>query len=631
MDDQSNSADRGTETERFLLRLLSTTDIHLHLLAYDYYADQPSNTVGLARAAALIDRLRAEVPGALVLDNGDFLQGNPLGDYVALEADAAPWSPHPAIAAMNSVGYDAVTIGNHEFNYGLDFLQAVLADAAFPVISANVMHQDAAEPAPEALFFQPHVMVERRLIGDRGSARLVRIGVLGLCPPQILIWDQRHLQGRVWVADMVEAAAWHAPRLRAAGADLVVALAHTGIAPEPHRAGMENAGLHLAGIEGIDAVICGHQHLTFPGAYFPKTAGIDPEAGRLHGKPAVMAGFWGSHIGVIDLTLTGAATETLRVTESVARLAPIAGGAPVGEGHEGVLAAADAAHQKTLAYIRKPVGETAAPIHSYFAMLGNDPAIQVVNDAQLWYGARLLAGTPWEGLPLLSAASPFKAGGRSGPAYYSDVPAGPMSVKSIADLYLYPNLFAAILLDGRRLREWLERAATVFRHVPAGARDMPLIAPELPSYEFDVIDGVSYRIDLSHPPRYRADGTLQAPDAARIADLCHRGRPVADDDRFVLATNNYRVGGGGYFLRPGEAEVICDGPDTNRDVLMAYIKAAGRLDPAADWNWRLTGVPGSSVVFETGAGAQKVEGGPLDLEPLGTGEGGIRRYRLTFG
>ena len=116
------------------LRVIETTDLHQHLLPYDYYADRPLDGIGLAHAAHLIDAARAEAANALLFDNGDFLQGTPMGDLVAYEKGLREGDLHPVMAAMNALQFDAITLGNHEFNYGLDFLMKALTGAAFPVV-----------------------------------------------------------------------------------------------------------------------------------------------------------------------------------------------------------------------------------------------------------------------------------------------------------------------------------------------------------------------------------------------------------------------------------------------------------------------------------------------------------------
>ena len=620
------------------LRIVETTDLHVNVFPYDYYADKPNDTFGLSRTATLVDAVRAEAANTLLFDNGDIIQGSPMGDYVAFARGLPAGGVHPIVRAMNTMDYACATLGNHEFNYGLDFLDRAMAGAAFPFVCANLVRGAlAADPLRDDLHIRPYVILDRTLVDGAGRSLPIRIGVIGFVPPQIMTWDARHLVGRVATRDILSAARAWVPRMRDAGADLVVALSHSGIAGGGPAEGLENASLQLAGVPGIDAILAGHQHLVFPSPKdFQGIAGVDTARGTLQGVPAVMAGFWGSHMGLIDLVLDHGGGRW-RVADVTVEARPIFRRdgktvVPLVGDEAGVVAAARPDHEATLAYVRRPVGTTSAPLHSYFALVADDPSVQIVSDAQLWYAAPLLKGTAWEGLPLLSAAAPFKVGGRNGADYYTDVPAGPIAIRNVADLYLYPNTVTLVEVTGATVREWLERSAGLFRRIVPGVADQPLIDPSVPSYNFDVIDGVTYAIDPTAPSRYDADGRLVAPDARRIVDLRHAGRPIDPTARFVVVTNNYRAGGGGHFPGVDAKAVILAAPDTNRDVIVRFIHERGTVDPRADGNWRLAAAPGTSVTFESGPGARARLGdlGGLRVEPVGPAENGFERFRLTL-
>ena len=619
------------------LRVMSTTDLHVHVFPYDYYGDRPADTMGLARTAALIEAVRAEATNALLVDNGDFLQGNPMGDYVAYERGMREGDVHPVIKAMNTLGYAASTLGNHEFNYGLGFMDKVLAGANFPFVCANLARGALGEtPRQDDLWVPPYVVVDAQVTDGAGQAHALKVGLIGFVPPQIMTWDKRHLEGNVQTRDIVEAARAWVPQLREAGADLVVALSHSGIGSPHHQAMMENAAIPLAAVEGIDAIVTGHSHLDFPGPRYEGFAGVDVGRGLIGGKPGVMAGFWGSHMGLIDLLLqreggawrvVSSSSEARPIYERVERT-----NTPLVESVAAVEAAAREDHEATLAYIRRPVGETAAPLHSYFALVADDPSVQIVSNAQIWYIEQMLAGTEHEGLPILSAAAPFKAGGRGGPDYYTEVAPGPVAIKNVSDLYLYPNTARAMRISGADVKEWLEMSAGIFNRVEPGAQDAALINPGFPSYNFDVIDGVTYRIDLSQPAKYTADGELADAGASRIVDLRFQGAPIDPAAEFVIATNNYRAGGGGNFPGVAAEKVIFVAPDTNRDVIVRYIVEQGTIDPAADANWAFAPMEGTSVIFDTGPGGRRyaadVKG--VAIEPAGEGEGGFARYRIAL-
>ncbi|SEJ20432.1 2',3'-cyclic-nucleotide 2'-phosphodiesterase / 3'-nucleotidase [Pseudooceanicola nitratireducens] len=618
------------------LRIMETTDLHVHVFPYNYYADRPDDTVGLARTAAHIADIRTEATNSLLIDNGDFLQGNPMGDYIAYERGMKEGDTHPVIQAMNTLGFDASTLGNHEFNYGIEFLMKALAGANFPVVTANIAKTLGSDPTRDETLIPPYVILDRTVTDGAGVDHQIKVGLIGFVPPQVMNWDRKHLEGNVQTRDIVETARAYVPQMKEQGADIIIALSHSGIGSAQHEDGMENASVPLAEVDGIDALMTGHSHLVFPSPKYAGFAAVDAEKGTIHGKPAVMGGFWGSHLGVIDLMLERDGSEW-RVLMSEVTTRPISKRnedrsiTPLVESVGTVLAAAQAEHEQTLDYVRRAVGKTDTPLHSYFALVADDPSVQVVTNAQKWYIEEMMKGTEWEALPILSAGAPFKAGGRGGPDYYTDVPVGDVAIKHVADLYLYPNTIRAVKITGAQLRGWLDRSAGMFNQVAPGTTDAPLLNPEFPSYNFDVMDGVTYRIDLSKPAMFDRDGT-QTGSESRITELMFDGAPVTDDMEFVVATNNYRASGGGNFPGAKGDTVIFEGPDTNRDIIVRYIVEKGTISPKADGNWTFAPMEGTTVLFETGpagtAYASDVPG--VTIEPAGEGEGGFALYRITL-
>lgn len=634
----ATSALTPAQAETVELRLMETTDIHVHLLNYDYYRDRQDDTVGLAKVATLLEQARAEVDNAILFDNGDLIQGNPMGDYMANVRGLEQGEVHPVYKAMNLLDYAVGNLGNHEFNYGLEFLEAAIAGAEFPYISANVFIDDGDDdPSNDQPFIDPYVILDRTLVDGAGAEHAIRIGVIGFVPPQIAVWDRANIEGRLIAKDIVETAEHYVPQMKAEGADIVVAIPHSALGATTGREGMEeNASFFLSEVEGIDAILFGHAHRVFPAEEFGELDGVDVAAGTLNGVPSVMPGFWGSHLGVIDLTLeiedgvwsvAGAEVENRPIYTRDGRTV-----VSLVDPNEAVAAAVAEEHQATLDFVRSAVGQTTAPINSYFALVADDPSIQIVTDAQKWYVEALIDGSDYHGIPVLSAGAPFKAGGRGGPEYYTDVPAGEIAIKNVADLYLYPNTVRAVLLNGAQVKDWLEMSANMFGTIdPAMDGEQPLLNPDFPSYNFDVIDGVTYRIDVSQPPKFATDGTVANPDSSRIVDLQFEGAPIDPDKMFVVATNNYRAGGGGRFPHLDGSNIIIEAPDTNRDVIVRYLIEKGEIDPSADGNWSLAPIPGDvAVTFESGPAAQAYLEGRTDVEPMGSNEAGFQIYRLDL-
>jgi 2',3'-cyclic-nucleotide 2'-phosphodiesterase / 3'-nucleotidase len=476
--------------------------------------------------------------------------------------------------------------------------------------------------------------VERSLPGSDGARHRVRVGVIGFAPPQTALWDRQSLGEDVATHDILEAARAEVPRLRAAGADLVVALCHSGLGPEAAEPLMENAVVPLCALPGIDAVVAGHTHVTFPGRG-TASAAVDPATGTVHGKPVVQPGFFGSHVGVIDLRLRRDAAGRWEVArhdvraERVARRGEgIVASAPI---DNEVAAIAAPSHQRLIEVARRPVGRTEVALQSYFSLVAPDATLDVVADAQRAYAACLLEGTPEAALPLLTAVTPFKTGGRSGPRHYIDVRPGPLALRQAAELYIHPNTFCVVEASGADLLDWLERSASLFCRLRPGEADQPLLDPGFPSYCFDVLEGLSYAIDPTAPARTDADGAVLDARASRVRDLRHDGRPVRPEDRFAVATNSYRTGAGGGFAAAARARPIAQSPRATRDIVLEHVRR-GPLAPQPRAGWRFASLPGTSAWFDTGPGALRHPEEPVGrrVRAVGPAPEGFWRYSLAF-
>jgi 2',3'-cyclic-nucleotide 2'-phosphodiesterase / 3'-nucleotidase len=615
------------------LRIMETTDVHMNLLNYDYYQDKTTDAFGLAKSITLIKAARAEAPNSLLFDNGDLIQGNPLGDVVAKVKPLKPGEVHPAYKVMNQLGYDAGNIGNHEFNFGLDFLRRAIAGASFPYVNANVLvdDKDKDSAAPKHAF-TPYVILDRKFLDTQGASHALKVGVIGLVPPQIMQWDRQNLSGKVVARDMVEMAKKYVPEMRAKGAQLVVAIPHSGFEKGEVAAFAENAVSKLAEVPGVDAILFGHAHAEFPSPAFAQHPKVDVARGTINGVPAVMPGRWGDHLGVIDLTLdnSGGAWKVKASQSSIRPIFDKAAKKPTVDADPMVEKAIAQEHADTLAYVRGKVAETSAPIYSYFAQVADDPSVQIVSNAQIAYVKKAIQGTEYEKYPVLSAAAPFKAGGRQGPSYYTDIPVGPIAIKNVADLYIYPNTLKAMLLTGAEVREWIEMSAGQFNQILAGGpAQQPLINDAFPSFNFDTIDGVSYELDLTQAPKYDGKGAVANASARRVQNLRFNGQPIQNDAKFIVATNNYRAYGGGNFPGLTAAKVIIDAPEENREALVEYLTANPKVNPSADGNWRILPVPGVAMTFVSASAAAKYLGNHPKIKLVQDKGDGSAMYELA--
>ncbi|MCK8486572.1 bifunctional 2',3'-cyclic-nucleotide 2'-phosphodiesterase/3'-nucleotidase [Paenibacillus sp. MBLB2552] len=628
----SASAADGTGAATVELRILETTDLHVNIVNYDYFADKPTDEYGLAKTATLIKQARAEAKNSLLIDNGDLIQGNPLGDYVATVDKLQEGETHPVYKAMNLLGYDAGNFGNHEFNYGLDFLKTAVKGSDFPYVNANIYLDDKdQDPSNDKNAFTPYLILDKEVTDSTGAKHKLKVGIIGFVPPQIMSWDKAHLEGKLITKDIVETAKKFVPQMKKEGADLIIAVPHSGFEDIPQTPLMENSVLYLSKVEGIDAILFGHAHKVFPDASFEGKTGVDLSKGTINGVPAVEPGYWGNNLGIIDLTLEKSG-DAWTVKNSKVAVKPIydtANKKPLVDADPAIWDAIQEDHEHTLEYVRGPVGKTSAPINSWFALIQDDPSIQIVTNAQKWYVEKHLQGTEYEGVPVLSAGAPFKAGGRQGANYYTNIPAGDIAIKNVADLYLYSNTVNAVLVTGAELKEWLEWSAGQFNQIdPAKTEAQELVNYDFPTYNFDVIDGVTYQIDVTKPAKYDAKGGVLNEKSSRIVNLSYNGKPIDPAQKFVVASNNYRASSS-KFANPDGKRIILASPDENRQVIIDYIRENGTINPTADGNWSLAPFGKANVTFATSPAAKETAAKARNLKYLADTKDGYSTFQLS--
>ncbi len=572
-------------------RVIETTDLHGNMMDYDYYQDKGTDQFGLTRTANLIHQARQQVLNSVLVDNGDIIQGSPMADYMASKG-IKKGEIHSVYKALNSLKYDVGNLGNHEFNYGLDYLKLSIAGASFPYINANVFDAKTGQP-----YFRQYIILDKKVTDRDGKEQVLKIGYIGFVPPQITQWDKANLKGKVITKDITEIAKQLVPQMRKEGADIVIAIPHSGVSADPYKAMAENSVYYLSEVKGIDAIMFGHSHGVFPSKDFASLPNTSIEHGTINGVPAVMPGQWGSHVGIVDLVLNDDTGKWV-VTSGKAEARPIydkKNKKAVVNTDQDLVAILAEDHEHTRQFVSKPTGKTSVDINSFLSMVQDDISLQLINDAQRNYTKKYIQGDPdLADLPILSAVAPFKAGGRKNdPEAYVDVKKGDLTFRNISDIYYYPNTLVVLKVTGEEVKEWLECGAGVFNQIDThSTKPQALINWDTyRPYYFDVIDGINYQIDITKPARYNIDCKLVNPNSHRIVNLTWQGKTIDPKQTFLIAANNYRAYGGKY-AGTGEEHVAFASPDEVRVVLANYIieqtRKHGHINPKVDNNWRFT-------------------------------------------
>jgi 2',3'-cyclic-nucleotide 2'-phosphodiesterase/3'-nucleotidase len=605
------------------LRIVSTTDLHAHLIGYNYTQDVPQPGTGLVQASATIETARAEAANCLLVDNGDLIQGSPLGDVFAQPLPARGSNDvHPMIAAMNALRYDAANLGNHDFEFGFPALQSAFLGADFPVLASNMVQRDreaAGPPHP----FQRRALLDRIVVDHSGKEHSLKIGLLGLLPPEVMPGVQHALGSDLALRDSVAAAREGAALLRDEGADLIVLLVHVGINLGRLAGNSTSLAQKLSRVPGIDALILGHTHEVFPSIEDNTNPddGINPETGQVYGVAAVQAGSLGTHIGLIDLDLERDDTGWfVRASRSEVRSNGHDPHETISRGAEVLSKLSEPYHTATLTKMRQTVGAVLHPLHSYFSLISNSATERLVGLVLRQHAQTLVASGRFADLPILAAVSPKKIGGLGGAAFFADVPAGPLLERHVFDLYPFPNHFAALPLTGMQLRDWLEKAAEVFNTITEGGAGQNLLHPTIPGYQFESLHGLTYEIDVSQPI------------GNRISDIRHMGRAVAPEDKFMVAMPNFRAFGGGGFVGPNRDELIHEPQTSLRSLLRQQLRQGFDASAGTERTWRFKPLANTPVLFETGPGARAYLNDPATppLKDLGDAPSGFARFEFLL-
>lgn len=522
---------RSFVPDRVQITILGTTDLHGNINPIDYYTNKPDNR-GLAKVATLIKRIRKEQPNVLLIDSGDTIQGSPLESFHGRKNNQPP---DPMMLVMNSLNYDAMAVGNHEYNFGLKVLEKARGEANFPWLSANTY--DIAKQQPH---YKPYIVKE--VAG-------VRIGILGLTTPGVPNWDNPpNYAGLEFHEPVSEARKW-VPILRdKERADIVVIAMHMGLGEDlrtgevsPGQVEHENEAIAIAkDVPGVDVIFMGHTHRDVPSLY-------------INGVLLTQANYWGKNLARADLYLQKTMTGGWRLYAKSARTLPADERV---EPDPEVTKIAEPYDNETQGWLTKVIGQSAEELTAKEARFRDTAILDLIQKVQLEAGKADV-----------SMVASFNSEAR--------IAKGPVSVRDIAGLYVYENTLAVLEVTGQQLKDALEHSAKYFKTYVPGKPAPDLVDEKIPAYNFDIAEGVTYDLDISKPV------------GQRIQNLRFRGQPLSPTRKLRLATNNYRVNGGGGYTMYKNAPVVYRSSEEIRELIIDWLERNRTVPVKANNNWRL--------------------------------------------
>ncbi|MBE6483407.1 MAG: bifunctional metallophosphatase/5'-nucleotidase [Actinomycetaceae bacterium] len=571
------------------LTILATTDVHGHVFNWDYFQDAPypqGNVpeLGMARVDTIVDNVRAEkgADSVLVVDNGDAIQGTPLTYLAAMQPDKLPHSINPMAEAFNTVGYDVQVVGNHEFNYGMDYLYNYERQLNAPLLGANVVKAGTNDPA-----FTPYVMVDKEVNG-----KTVKVGVLGVVTPGVRVWDKHNVEGVLEFRDCVLTAQEYVPQIKAEGADVVVVLIHSGLDADgvawDASLLQENVAQSLStNVNDIDVVVGGHSHVVDKASVVYHAPDGDPV---LFTQPYVWARSMSEVTVPLEADGDGFRVAWPETDEEIGALAVPLETKNVADSPDftgNTVLTAD--HAATIEYVNTSVATSTEELSAATSYYEDTPILDYIGMVQSETVENALKGTEYEGIPVLAQVSPF-----SRTAVF---PQGDVTIKDIAGLYIYENTLLGVQMTGAQIKDYLEWSARYYVQVEEGGTFDPETGANalypgatrgIMDYAYDALTGVDYLIDISKPV------------GERIVGLSRNGVPVADDDVFILAVNNYRQSGGSNYPHVVDAPIVYDETQEIRQLIIDRASADGVIDPANFFvdNWALiTSTPDPAITL----------------------------------
>ena len=524
---------RSFAPDRVQITILGTTDLHGNINPIDYYTNKPDNR-GLAKVATLIKRVRREHPNVLLVDSGDTIQGSPLASFHSRKNNQPP---DPMMLVMSSLNYDAMAVGNHEYNFGLKVLEKARGEANFPWLSANTYDKSTGKT-----HYKPYIVKE--VAG-------VRVGILGLTTPGVPNWDNpANYAGLEFHEPVSEARKWVPVMRNDEKADVVIVAMHMGLGEDlrtgeasPGQVPHENEAVTIAKeVPGVDVIFMGHTHREVPSLY-------------INGVLLTQANHWGRHLARADVYLQKTPTGW-RVYAKSARTLPTDD--PV-EPDPSVVALAEPYDRETQGWLSKVIGQSAEELTAREARFRDTAILDLIQKVQMEVGKADV-----------SMVASFNSEAR--------IAKGPVSVRDIAGLYVYENTLVVLEVTGQQLKDALEHSAKYYKPYVAGKELRELIDEKIPAYNFDIAEGVTYELDISKPI------------GQRIQNLRFRGQPLSPTRKLRLATNNYRVNGGGGYSMYKDAPVVYRSSEEIREMIIDWVERNKAVPTKPNNNWRITGI-----------------------------------------
>ena len=603
------------------LRLIFTTDIHGQVTSYDYQTGKSVNK-GLDKIYTMINTARGQVNknNYLTFDLGDSIMDFN-SDYIYAQDSTAL---QPVYKAMTLIDYDAITLGNHEFDYSYDYAvnQMNMSGLMSKCVLSNVYSSINGETA----FGVENKIIEKQLTDSYGRVLNVKVGIIGETVPSLSTRTEA-FKNKLATEDIVENTKKQAASLKQQGADIIVVLAHSGFGTENPAARSANVNYALTKISDVDVVLGGHEHIDFPSAdkndIHYSLPNIDKQTGLVNGKRLVMIRDSCRGLGVVDLNLKLNSENKVVVDNSSYEIRKVTSDIISNQEICNTMSEWDA---KLKAYCQNSMGTIADGVNwnNYSAPLESNEIIQTVHNAQIDYASNYIVNNAAEyaNTPIVSVTRYTKYGSEGG-SDYSDLTGNLVegNVDSIANYHRYVYIYK---VTGAQLREWIEWSASIYQtaytsdkknwnnlviadYVDKEKGDSLLQEEFLSEWNrFFQFDGVEYTINPSVEPRYNYDGE-KINNTNRVTSLTRNGVSVQDSDTFVVVTDKITDTLNVPATNAIREQIISKSHVILQDIVKSYLiskSAIENINMTVNRNWTLELPEGYKFMLVSGKSGQ---------------------------